>query len=70
MTRLDVSQSLSAAWIALAIAVFALLKVWTSQNFALFALVGAVAPLIVLRFLHLESPPTIAEVLHATERER
>jgi hypothetical protein len=70
MPSSSVFWRISAAWVSLTILVALVANASSAPGWMLVTIVGVVPPLILLNLWSDGPPPTVAEVLHATELKR
>jgi hypothetical protein len=61
---------ISAAWVSLSLLLALVADASSVRSWMLVTIVGVVPPLVLLKLWNDGPPPTIAEVLHATELKR
>jgi hypothetical protein len=64
------SWSISAAWVSLSLLLALVADASSVRSWMLVTIVGVIPPLVLLKLWNDGPPPTIAEVLHATELKR
>ena len=70
MTSSSVPLWISAFWVSVALLMWLALDVSTLRGWVLATTVGVVPPFVLLRLWSNSHPPTVAEVIHATEVRR
>lgn len=70
MTSSAVPMWISAVWVLLTLLTFLALDASSLRGWVLATTVGVVPPFVLLRLWNNGPPPTVAEVIHATEVRR